>query len=137
MKMPKQIPDNLLAPCGIACILCHRYCESDNPCQGCREGKGQSKHCQSCDILKCSQDKGYQYCYECDDFPCEKASGFNDYYIQRFGHEFLPNAILMKKEGKAALEKDLAEKWACPQCGDIICIHDNKCSGCLKEKKNE
>lgn len=29
MKMPNEISDHLLAPCKIACILCHRYCESD------------------------------------------------------------------------------------------------------------
>lgn len=130
MKMLNDIPDNLLAPCGIACILCHRYCGSENPCQGCRNGKGQSKHCQTCKIMQCAGEKGYLFCTECDLFPCEEITSFNAYYIERFGHAFLPNAILMKKEGKAALVKNIKEMWSCKKCGDIICIHDNKCSGC-------
>lgn len=132
MKMPNEIPDHLLAPCGIACILCHRYCESDEPCQGCREGKGKSNHCKSCSIMKCANEKGHYFCFECKEFPCKEVVEFNDSYIERFGHEFLPNAVLMKKEGKEALEKELINKWTCPECGSIICIHDNKCSGCQK-----
>lgn len=132
MKMPREIPDNLLAPCGIACILCHRYCEDDEPCQGCRDGKGKSKHCQSCLIMKCAGEKGYSFCIECEEFPCQEIVDFNDMYIRRFGHEFLPNAFLMKNEGKEALVERLKQRWSCPECGDIICIHDNKCSGCQK-----
>ncbi len=135
MKMPESIPKNLLAPCGLDCMLCHHHCKSDIICGGCRGGNGLSKHCASCDILACTEGKGLTFCYECEDFPCKKLTDFNEVYIRRFGHEFLPNAVMMKEIGIEKASRALNEEWKC-ECGGIICIHDDLCSECRKKRQN-
>ncbi len=133
MKMNDVIPDNLLAPCGINCMLCHHHCESTDPCQGCRGGKGHSKHCRECDILMCVGEKGFQFCIECGEFPCTRLTEFNEMYINRYGHEFLTNALYMKENGKQKLIEMLTAEWSCPDCGGVVCIHDDLCSECHKK----
>lgn len=135
MKMPKNIAHELLAPCGIDCMLCHHHCESEDPCGGCRGGKGKSQHCKNCELMLCAGKRGCEFCAECDEFPCDKLRGFNDFYIMRYGHEFLPNAILMKEQGERTMTEKLLKNWSCPDCGGVICIHDDTCSECGKKYK--
>lgn len=42
MKMPEKLDEKLLAPCGINCLVCYRYCAgARKPCPGCRyDGEG-------------------------------------------------------------------------------------------------
>ena len=133
MRYPDTLPDALLAPCGILCTLCHRHCENAaDPCPGCREGRGQSKHCQECELRRCAARRGHAFCAECEEFPCAALAEFNAYYRQRFGHVFLPNAEEMKAHGRAAMLQKLRAAWTCPDCGGVICIHSNTCSECGK-----
>ena len=135
MKMPETIARNLLAPCGLDCLLCHHHCDSDEPCMGCRDGKGKSEHCRTCEILACVTAKGLPYCKDCYEFPCEKLRKFHLTYIERFGHGFLQNARLMRAQGEEALIRQQREDWTCPSCGGVVCIHDGLCSECGKPVK--
>ncbi len=130
MRYPDTIPDALLAPCGILCTLCHHHCESDDPCPGCREGLGKSKHCQECALRRCAAERGHAFCAECEAFPCQPLWAFASTYPQRYGHAFLPNAYEMKRRGKEAMLAKLRRAWTCPDCGGVICIHSDTCSSC-------
>lgn len=130
MRMSKTITDQLFAPCGINCMLCHHHCENSEPCEGCRGGKGKSKHCQNCEMLQCVNAKNLHFCFECTEFPCGLIIGFNQMYIDRYGHEFLPNAYVLRDYGKEALTEKIRTEWSCTKCGGVICIHDNCCSEC-------
>ena len=135
MKMPDTIDRELLAPCGLDCLLCHHHCASAEPCKGCRGGQGKSKHCRDCDILACATAKGYRYCKDCWEFPCDKLKRFQMTYIERFGHGFLQNARLMRAEGEQALIDAHRAEWRCPDCGGVVCIHDGLCTECGKPVK--
>lgn len=130
MKFPDSIPEALTAPCGILCTLCHRHCEDDPPCPGCRDGKGVSKHCQECVTRRCAAERGYRYCMQCAEFPCHALRDFDESYRARFGHVFLPNAIEMKAHGADAMLRKLRADWTCPDCGGVVCIHNDTCSEC-------
>lgn len=61
MKMPEKLDEKLLAPCGINCLVCYRYCAgARKPCPGCRyDGEGKPEHCRRCHIRDCAREKGW------------------------------------------------------------------------------
>ena len=64
-------------------------------CDGCLSTGGKLiGYCQSCEIRKCSMEKGVTHCAKCDEQPCDK--------LKRF-HEFSPDA----KAGFAALVSEM------------------------------
>ena len=130
MRMPEEMPDALLAPCGIACVLCHHHCREADPCPGCREGQGHSSHCRLCALRRCAADRGLLWCAQCSEFSCAPLTAFNEFYRRTYGFTFLQNADLMRSAGREAMVKRLTHQWRCPDCGGVICIHDGLCSEC-------
>lgn len=73
MKMPDNIAENMIAPCGVPCFACMRvFPKKKAPCPGCRaQDVGQiRKSCQICEIRQCVNERALRFCAECEDFPC-------------------------------------------------------------------
>jgi rubrerythrin len=62
--------------------------------------------------------------------PCEKLAHLDKRYRERYSMSMVENLKLLKEKGMAEFLKSQKEKYRCPICGDVVCVHDNKCYGC-------
>ncbi len=119
---------NMTAPCGLDCFNCPMYMASSNEklretiaenlkipvekaqCKGCRNENGIIgflSMSESCNVYRCTQEKGLDFCYECSDFPCDYLHPYAD-KASSFPHNTkVFNLCLIKKMG---LEEWAAEK---------------------------
>ena len=59
MLPPDAIDVNMLAPCGLNCVLCYRHL-GKNPCPGCRARKDEPESYQhKCIMRACVLERGY------------------------------------------------------------------------------
>ena len=132
--------EELIAPCGMNCGLCSSYLAMS---RGHEKRRGMA-HCTGCRVRKknCSfikkkcgpklQKDQIQYCHECEDFPCEGLRKLDARYQKNYDYSFIENLKLIRdKDIEAVFEKDLA-RYTCPDCGDILCIHNGKCYSCME-----
>ena len=71
-----------------------------------------------------------QYCFECSDFPCEVLSTLDSRYREKYGFSLVENLRYIQEYGVEEFLKLEKERWKCPVCGGIICVHDKKCYHC-------
>jgi len=62
--------------------------------------------------------------------PCEKLSHLDKRYRERYGMSMVENLRMLKSKGMDEFLKDQAERFRCPSCGGVICVHDAKCYFC-------
>ena len=130
--------EQLVAPCGMNCAVCSSYLAMSRG----HEKKRGMAHCAGCRIRQknCSfikkrcvsglQKDAIQYCYECDIFPCENLEKIDKRYRTNYDYSFIEALEFIRDNGiDAFLEREM-EKYKCPDCGDIICIHNGKCYKC-------
>jgi ribosomal protein L37AE/L43A len=67
--------------------------------------------------------------------PCEKLAHLDKRYRERYGMSMIENLKLIKAKGMAEFLKSQAEKYTCPDCGDVVCVHDSKCLACGYQRK--
>ena len=129
---------DLIAPCGMDCGLCSGYLAYINGlpkkrgaithCAGCRP---RNKQCafvkRDCSLLKNNE---ITFCYECDNYPCERLKRLNKGYITRYGMGFIENLNSIRDDGIEKFLEDQKRKYACPKCGNEICVHNKKCYKC-------
>ena len=131
MKMDIKIPEILLAPCGMNCAVCYAYLRKKKPCHGCRGGEGsQPDHCRKCSRRDCADKRRIDFCFECSSFPCDSIKRLDKTYRQRYQVSLVENGILIQTVGAKCFMLKEKEKWTCPRCGGVICIHDRICSEC-------
>jgi hypothetical protein len=137
--------EELIAPCGINCGICSAYLALTSDirsrgikltyCAGCRPRR---KNCafikKRCDRL---QDNRVQYCYECEDFPCRNLKHIDKRYREYYRMSMIANLEYIRKNGMERFLKKEAEKWRCPECGGVICCHNDICYSCGLEKLRE
>lgn len=128
----------LVASCGMDCGLCSGYLaySHDLPkktgkiihCIGCR---ARNKKCaflkRDCAILS---ENRVDFCYECETFPCDRLKRLSERYRTKYSMSFIENLNLIKEKGLEEFIRDQSRKYKCPQCGDLICIHNGKCYSC-------
>ena len=132
----------LVAPCGMNCAICRAYIAytHDIPrlrgkityCSGCLP---RAKNCyikRGCKKLSKHQ---IQSCSECDTMPCEKLAHLDKRYSERYSMSMVENLKLLKAKGMDDFLKSQAEKYTCPNCGDVFCVHDSKCLACGYKRK--
>jgi hypothetical protein len=131
MKMLDTIPTNLVAPCGMDCLVCYVYLKKKKPCQGCR-GQDESKpeHCRKCAIKDCSVTHQVDFCGDCADFPCAIIKRLDKSYKKRYQASLINNAIQLKTMGIIPFLLAEKDKWTCTQCEGVISLHDRFCSDC-------
>lgn len=148
--MVEKVHDSdLIAPCGMNCRLCVSYQSGvydinhfgyhKRYCPGCI---ARGKHCtflkRSCQVITTGKAR---LCLECASYPCDRLKDLDARYRKRYGMSMIENLTTIKKEGMLKLLIKEEKKWACPQCGEMICCHTQYCMHCeielLKESKTK
>ncbi len=129
---PNRTQVNLIAPCGIDCRLCRAYGRERNPCPGCRAGlrfqSDDAVHCSvRCAILAAQT---FRFCFECRDYPCKRLVHLDHRYRTRYATSPLDNLEQIRSGGIHQFVRDESEKWLCPACGALLCMHDPECPAC-------
>lgn len=131
------IPTKLIAPCGMNCRLCLGYIREKNRCPGCRmvdtKGGKKSEYRNRCRIRNCEPIKSgrIKYCSEgCGKFPCARLKQLDKRYTTRYGMSMIDNLEMIHEFGIRHFIRNEKEKWSCPQCGGIICVHRPACVFC-------
>lgn len=131
----------LVAPCGMNCAICRGYIAyimgyrvkvKVSYCTGCVP---RAKNCyikRSCKKLSKHE---IQSCSECNTMPCEKLEHLDKRYRERYGMSMVENLKLLKEKGMNEFLQSQAQKYTCPNCGDVICVHDAKCFSCGYKSK--
>ena len=123
----------LIAPCGLNCRLCHAYARDKNVCPGCRgDDTSKSKSCLACKIKNCKMlVKGeFEYCFQCNEFPCALLIHLDKRYKTKYGTSPIVNLFSIKEIGISGYVENENIKWACPECGAMICMHKLQCLSC-------
>ena len=133
----------LIAPCGMNCTICRGYIAFTH---GIPRVRGKVTYCAGCvpRAKNCYIKRGckeltkheLQSCSECDTMPCEKLAHLDKRYRERYGMSMVENLKLLKAEGMDAFLKSQAERFTCPSCGDVVCVHDAKCFSCGYKMEN-
>jgi hypothetical protein len=125
-----------LARCGVNCGLCVGFLgynldgtKRESACGGCHT---MENHCGFVE-KKCKNRLGKDkigYCFECPDFPCETLQKMDKYYSGKYDSSLIENMTYVKENGLEAFTKREKEKWKCPTCGGVVCIHTKRCYTC-------
>ena len=132
-KNTNTISTTLIAPCGMNCRLCRAYVRDKQACPGCRGGDSfKSKACITCKIKNCDKvEKGkVKYCFSCDIFPCGRLNHLDKRYRTKYSMSMIDNLKNIKKSGIRHFIRNEKQRWICPVCGEIICVHKPKCLSC-------
>ena len=123
----------LIAPCGMNCVICRGYLRKDKPCPG-RRGDDALKptYCAGCIIWNCLTIRTNRsgFCYECDRYPCKRLKALDKRYRTKYGMSMLANLQSIKERGLKAFVADERERWRCPGCGGTLCVHVGRCLAC-------
>ena len=127
----------LIAPCGMNCAICRAYLAYTHGlprvrakvtyCAGCVP---RAKNCYIKRGCKKLTKHEIQSCSECDTMPCEKLAHLDNRYRERYGMSMVENLKMLKAKGMNEFLKNQEEQHRCPNCGDIVCVHDGKCYSC-------
>jgi len=133
--MSATFKPDLIAPCGMNCRICIGFFgyavngrKRKNTCKGCNPG---DKNCafikKSCKKLS---KKEIKYCFECTDFPCDHLKKLDKRYTTKYDMSMINNLEFIKNKGIKMFLKQQEEKYSCPKCNGVICVHTNKCYSC-------
>jgi hypothetical protein len=119
--------EKMTAPCGLDCFNCPMYLANTNEklrnvvaknlglspeeavCGGCREENGTIaflKMTEPCNVYKCIQSKGMEFCHTCMDFPCDHLHPYADGATEVPHNTKVFNLCLIKKMGLEAWAKE-------------------------------
>jgi hypothetical protein len=71
-----------------------------------------------------------RYCFECRKYPCDWLNRLDKRYRTNYGMSMLDNLNTMKQFGIRYFIKQEKDRWPCPACGEIICVHEASCIIC-------
>ncbi len=139
-KRPNTIPTNLIAPCGMNCRLCWGHIRERNRCPGCRVIENQesekSKYRNRCRIRNCEKiaNGEMKYCSDsCDKYPCFRLKQLDQRYRAKYGMSMINNLKTINEFGIRHFVRSEKEKWICPDCDEMICVHKPRCLSCGHE----
>ncbi len=123
----------LIAPCGINCSVCRAHQRERNPCPGCRApDASKPKTRVICKIKTCQtlRQRTLEFCSACEQFPCAPVLHLDKRYRTKYAASPVENLLTIKKIGLEKFVRKEARKWACPRCGETLCMHDPECPSC-------
>jgi hypothetical protein len=129
----KPLTKNLIAPCGMNCALCLAYQREKNKCPGCRFVNDTHQVTRSrcrikrCDFFIVSKSR---FCFDCSKYPCARLRHLDKRYSTNYGMSMIENLNNIKRNGIRKFIKEEKIKWACRECGNIICVHRDHCLSC-------
>ncbi len=133
IKRKNGIRATLIALCGMNCRLCLAYVRDHKPCPGCRgDDRGKPKTRVMCRIKNCAKRVQGQakYCCDCDAFPCERLNHLDKRYRTKYGMSMIQNLMHIRELGIRRFLRNEKQKWLCPACGQILCVHQPQCLSC-------
>jgi hypothetical protein len=91
-------------------------------------------YCRTCSIRTCAafQDSRSKYCIDCARFPCPRMKQLDKRYRTRYGTSTLANLEFIRRNGIRKFVARERERWACPHCGGLMCVHRADCPACGK-----
>ena len=122
-----------IAPCGMDCTLCYACQREKDHCDGCREGSiSMSRSCLNCGIRNCPKllEEGYAFCYECTEYPCRRLRQMDKRYRSKYHMSVLENLESIRDQGLEAFLKSQDQRFTCPNCGELVCVHKPACFAC-------
>lgn len=120
----------LVAPCGMNCRLCRAYNREKKACPGCNgEDRLKSKSCAACRIKNCRTRKA-AYCFTCGKYPCAALNRLDKRYRTKYRMSMIDNLEYIKKSGIRKFITNEETRWACPKCGELLCVHKEYCISC-------
>ena len=128
-----EIRATLIAPCGMNCRLCMAYEREKNACPGCRgDDSVKAKTRVTCRIKNCQNivQGRVRYCFSCDSFPCADLNHLDKRYRTTYGMSMIENLENIRQFGMRHFIQDEKARWACPECGAILCVHKPRCVSC-------
>lgn len=121
----------LMAPCGMNCALCMAFLRDRKPCPGCNLGdENKPMHCVNCAIKNCPELAGAKYCFKCASFPCARLRNLDKRYRAKYGMSMIANLEAIKDIGIREFTRREKARWACQDCGGLICVHYDACGSC-------
>ncbi|MFH1197316.1 MAG: DUF3795 domain-containing protein [bacterium] len=133
MSININLKSSLIASCGMNCGLCHGYQRDKNTCAGCNSDSLNKPnycigcHIKNCDMLTSSKSK---YCFGCTKYPCIRLKKLDKRYKIKYGMSMIENLNKIKEIGIRKFTQLEKQKWTCPNCGSIICVHRENCLVC-------
>lgn len=137
---------SLTAACGLFCPSCAIFIASNEDeerlqrqadylgitkeqtiCKGCRSDK-RCATCANCVMLKCTIEKGIDFCSECDNYPCNELKNFQSVMPHRV--ELFKDLDKIKKFGFEVFYKDSIDNYKCNKCNTINPGWDISCRKC-------
>jgi len=137
MSMNVKLKSSLIAPCGMNCGLCWGYQRGKNKCAGCNSNSlNKPSYCLRCPMKFCEMHSAgkTKLCYACPDYPCKKIKHIDKRYRTKYGMSMIENLNSIKENGIRKFIQTEKQKWICPNCGNIICIHKTTCVVCGEER---
>jgi hypothetical protein len=135
----KGLRTALIAPCGMNCGLCRAYLREKNACPGCRgDDSAKPKTRTTCRIKTCPEllQGKLTHCSGCDRFPCDKLHHLDERYRTKYGMSMIGNLEQIKKSGIRHFVRSEKERWACPGCGQQLCVHEPQCLFCGRTRRH-
>ncbi len=132
--LPDVISAELIAPCGMDCSLCMVFARERKGCLGCRAGdEGKAKSCLACTIRNCDVIRSTEHGFcnsACERFPCPRLKRLDTRYRAKYRMSMLENLQAIRDQGIEAFVASERERWACPECGGLQCVHTPECVYC-------
>jgi len=139
---------NLVSLCGLYCGSCGIYLAteendtekllqyaivlnqsfSETFCDGCRADR-KSAHCSCmCSFIKCTSERGIEFCGACPEFPCKELTDFQSKMPHRV--EIMESQNRLKEIGWEQWLIEMKENYSCPQCNSVNTAYDIACRKC-------
>ncbi|MFC1656454.1 DUF3795 domain-containing protein [Patescibacteria group bacterium] len=119
---------DLIAPCGMNCVLCKGYLREENKCPGCRYlDTRKSGYCRKCIIRNCEQLKknNWKFCSDkCEKYPCIRLKALDKRYKTKYNMSMINNLDSIQKNGIRKFLQSQKKTWQ--KDGEIFCVHDKK-----------
>ncbi len=65
--------------------------------------------------------------------PCENLDRLDRRYRSRYSMSMVENLREIKEKGIKKFLENQEMKYECPECGDVVSVHDGKCYACEAE----
>ena len=127
---------SLIAPCGMNCGICMAYLREKNKCPGCRAADtNKAISVLRCKIKNCEviQKGKVKFCFQCESVPCACLKHLDKRYRTKYGMSMIENLEDIKAGGIRKFVANEKVRWACPECGGTICVHNRYCYSCRKK----
>ena len=130
----------MIAPCGMNCAVCMGHLlREKNKCPGCRgDSSNKPVNCVKCVIINCVflKSNNLKYCSaKCEKYPCTRLINLDKRYRSKYSMSMIENLENIEQQGIIKFVRNEKARWACPECGGIICVHRGFCSECGKYKE--